>query len=59
MKKGSLKMTTFIVIAAMGVMLLFLVPDTPIRWQRLASRGGAAMLIGLGLFGSVHSLLAL
>lgn len=51
-------LTTFIVIAAMGVMLLFLIPDSQIAWQRLASRGGAAMLIGLGLFGSVHAALA-
>ncbi|VVT19720.1 hypothetical protein [Erythrobacter sp. EC-HK427] len=49
---------TFLVIAAMGVMLLALLPRSEIRWQRIGSRGGAAMLIGLGLFGAVHSALA-
>ena len=50
---------TFLVIAAMGVMLLMLLPRSDVRWQRLSSRGGAAMLIGLGLYGSVHSVLTL
>lgn len=49
---------TFPVIAAMGVMLLFLLPEMEVRWQRIGSRGGAAMLIGLGLFGTAHSALA-
>jgi|GEM_PF-1494859 len=50
-------MMTFLVIAAMGAMLLMLMPRSEVRWQRLGSRGGAAMLIGLGLFGSVHAAL--
>ena len=51
-------MMTFLVIAAMGIMLLFMVPRSEVRWQRLSSRGGAAMLIGLGLYGSVHAALS-
>lgn len=49
---------TFIVITAMGVMLLFLIPRTAVRWQNIGSRGGAGLLIGLGLVGSVHAVLA-
>lgn len=49
---------TFLVTAAIGIMLLVMVPRSDVRWQRLTSRGGAAMLVGLGLYGSVHAVLA-
>ena len=51
-------MMNFIVVGALGLMLLLLVPDSKVRWQRLATKGGAAMLVGLGLFGAVYSALA-
>lgn len=51
-------MMNYVVIGAMGLMLLLLVPDSKIRWQRLTAKGGAAMLFGLGLFGTVYTLMA-
>ncbi|WP_338240628.1 hypothetical protein [Aurantiacibacter hainanensis] len=51
-------MMTYLVVGATGLMLLLLVPESKIRWQRVSSKGGAAMLFGLGLFGSVYSLMA-
>ncbi|WAT18803.1 hypothetical protein OZN62_04330 [Aurantiacibacter sp. MUD11] len=48
-------MVTYLVISAMGLMLLMLIPDSQVRWQRLASKGGAAMLFGLGVFGAAYS----
>lgn len=51
-------MMTYLVLGATGLMLLLLVPESKIRWQRVSSKGGAAMLFGLGLFGSVYSLMA-
>ena len=41
----------------MGLMLLMLIPDSKVRWQRIASRGGAAMLCGLGLFGAAYAVI--
>ncbi|ANC50470.1 hypothetical protein CP97_14784 [Aurantiacibacter atlanticus] len=49
---------TFLVIGAIGAMLLTMVPRSTVPWQRFSSRGGAAMLIGLGLFGTVHTALS-
>lgn len=51
-------MMNYAVVGMTGLMLLLLVPDSKIRWQRLATRGGAAMLVGLGLFGSVYTVMA-
>lgn len=51
-------MVTYVVVGAMGLMLLMLIPDSAVRWQRLASKGGAAMLMGLGLFGAAYSFMA-
>lgn len=51
-------MMNYIVVGATGLLLLFIVPESKIRWQRLTTKGGAAMLLGLGLFGSVYSLMA-
>lgn len=51
-------MVTYVVVGLMGLMLLMLVPDSAVRWQRLASKGGAAMLFGLGLFGAAYTFVA-
>ena len=51
-------MVTYVVVGAMGLMLLMLIPDSAVRWQRLASKGGAAMLMGPGLFGAAYSFMA-
>lgn len=51
-------MMNYVVVGATGLLLLFIVPDSQVRWQRLATKGGAAMLFGLGLFGSVYSVMA-
>lgn len=51
-------MMNYLVVGATGLLLLFVVPESKIRWQRLTTRGGAAMLMGLGLFGSVYSIMA-
>ncbi|MCB2066207.1 MAG: hypothetical protein KDE15_06150 [Erythrobacter sp.] len=51
-------MVNYLAVAAIGLMLLWLVPDSVVRWQRLVARGGAAMLCGLGLFGMAYSLMA-
>lgn len=51
-------MMNYVVVAATGLLLLMIVPDSKIRWQRITSKGGAAMLFGLGLFGSVYSFMA-
>lgn len=51
-------MMNYVIVGATGLMLLFIVPDSKVRWQRLTTRGGAAMLAGLGLFGSVYAAIA-
>ncbi len=51
-------MMNYVIVGATGLMLLFIVPDSKVRWQRLTTRGGAAMLVGLGLFGSVYAAIA-
>lgn len=48
-------MVTYVVVGLMGLMLMALIPDSAVRWQRLASKGGAAMLFGLGLFGAAYT----
>lgn len=50
-------MVTFLVVGMMGLMLLMLIPDSAVRWQRIASKGGAAMLFGLGLFGAAYTVM--
>lgn len=51
-------MVNYLAVAAIGLMLLALVPDSSVRWQRYAAKGGAAMLFGLGLFGTAFSIMA-
>ena len=51
-------MVTYLVVGMTGLMLLALIPDSTVRWQRLASKGGAAMLMGLGLFGAAYTVMA-
>lgn len=51
-------MMTYVVVGATGLMLLVLIPESRVRWQRLVTKGGAALLFGLGLFGATYSLIA-
>ncbi len=51
-------MMNYVVVGATGLLLLSIVPDSKVRWQRLTAKGGAAMLFGLGLFGSVYTVMA-
>ncbi|WP_158611075.1 hypothetical protein [Aurantiacibacter spongiae] len=51
-------LTAFILLFALGLMLLVMLPHSKNRAQRIATRGGAAMLFGLGLFGSVFAMMA-
>ena len=51
-------MMNYVVVAGTGLLLLLIVPESKVRWQRLSARGGAAMLFGLGLFGSVFSVMS-
>ncbi|KLE33256.1 hypothetical protein AAW01_04695 [Aurantiacibacter gangjinensis] len=48
-------MMNFIVIAAMGLMLLVLVKDSKVRRQRQAGQAGAVALVGLGVAGAIYS----
>ncbi len=50
-------MLFFLALAA-GLGLLLFLPHYKNRVQRLASRGGATVLFGVGLFGSVFSLIS-
>lgn len=57
MKKVQFAMMNYLVVGATGLLLLMLVPDSKVRWQRLSARGGAAMLFGLGLFGTAYKVM--
>lgn len=51
-------LTTFLLMCALGLMLLLMLPHDKDRFKRLTTRGGAAALFGLGLFGSVLAIIA-
>lgn len=48
----------FLIACIGGMAALIVLPHSKNRMHRLLSRGGAAAIFGIGLFGSVFSLLA-